>query len=135
MKCSKTTETVHHYLLMCKGYDAPRRRMKGQLKRDTKSIRALLTNLLGMPMLFQYISKTERFKEARRDPEFYGGRGEEVESGWSREEEKKEGEKIERHIQPPPHRHTPLWTWANAETEKEQGEENTRKAMYIKCLS
>lgn len=86
--CHRKNETTHHYLIECKEYEVYREQTKAILKRDARSIRALLSNPLAIPALFRYINDTKRMKLPNREVRL----NEEELSRW-KEARKKSGNK------------------------------------------
>jgi hypothetical protein len=68
--CREKPQNVHHFLIDCRGYTTQRREMERVLRRDAKSMRALLSNPLAIPTLFRFISETCRFKNTQKDLKF-----------------------------------------------------------------
>ena len=65
--CHRKNETIHHFLVECKEYDTHRGQMTATLKHNARSIRALLSNPLAIPILFKFISDTKRLKLSNKE--------------------------------------------------------------------
>lgn len=67
--CQVSAETVMHFLIECPAHEAPRREMQQTIGPKARQITALLTDDLCTKALFQFISRTQRFRTTHGDLE------------------------------------------------------------------
>ncbi|KAG2130392.1 hypothetical protein DEU56DRAFT_717654, partial [Suillus clintonianus] len=58
--CPRSTETVHHFILVCRKYRVERHTLAVALGRQSTSLSYLLANKEALPHLLQFINSTKR---------------------------------------------------------------------------
>lgn len=71
--CNAAQETVLHFVLMCPVHKRHRVGMNAALGRSARSLKVLLSNQEAIPLLFDFIGATGRFREAYGQVEMVGG--------------------------------------------------------------
>lgn len=68
-ECGKV-ESVFHYLIECRQYALPRKKLEKKLKRNARSIKALPSNPFATTALFEYVNETGRFRGMEKELRF-----------------------------------------------------------------